>query len=622
MFGVASNEKLDMDYVKGIVSSLRTGRDPGASVSCNGWTAVCGSNIFEDDYICVLSDSEIYNSQKLSLLLGAELQNDSHLIGLLYRRYDLLMFEKLRGQFSLCILDKKQQKLIIATDRFGIKPVVYYSCNDTFIFGTRIKTIHSLSQSAIHEIDYEAVVDYINFSAIPTPKTIFREIRKLPPGHFLTVERTDMRPRITQYYDIEYSTEIKDEKYFIKNLPDLVEKSAKDIVEYEIFMGRKVGAFLSGGTDSSTLTGMISKIAGSVKTFSIGFDEQGYNELYYARITAKHFNAEHCEYMVTPEDVLKTIDVMSEAYDEPFGNSSVVPTYFCALMAREHGIDTLLAGDGGDEIFGGNERYVSDRIFSRYQAIPAVIRRGVIEPVLSAGPASIGIIGKGKKYVCRANIPQPDRFFSYNPVAALGKEQIFSSDLLKSLNDYDTVAWARDLYGAARAKNELNRLLYIDMKFTITDNDIRKVSMMSEMAGIRAAYPFLDHRLVDFASTIPSSLKVKGTRLRHVFKKALNDFLPAEVIKKRKHGFGLPIGIWIKTKSNLASFARESLLSSNCAIRPFFREGFLQEIFNLHNTSRSAFYGDIIWLLLMLELWFRRSSERVKGSKSYEITAS
>ncbi|MEK6528152.1 MAG: asparagine synthase-related protein [Nitrospirota bacterium] len=610
MFGAASNEKLDVDYVKGIVSSQRTGRDPGSSVSCNGWAAVCGSNIFEDDYFCVLSDSEIYNSQKLSRLLGAELQNDSHLIGLLYRRYDLLMLDKLRGQFSLCILDKKRQKLIIATDRFGIKPVVYYSCNDTFIFGPRIKTIQSLSQSAINEIDYEAVADYINFSAIPTPKTIFKGIRKLPPGHFLTVERTDIRPRITQYYDIEYLKEIKDEKYFINNLPDLVEKSARNILEYESFMGRRVGAFLSGGTDSSTLTGMISKIAGSVKTFSIGFDEQGYNELYYARTAAKHFNAEHCEYMVTPEDVLKTIDVLPDAYDEPFGNSSAVPTYFCARMAREHGVDTLLAGDGGDEIFGGNERYASDRIFSRYHTIPAVIRRRIIEPVLSAGPASIGIIGKGKKYVCRANIPQPDRFYSYNPVAAFGKEKIFSSDLLKTLNGYDTVAWARDLYGAAHADNELNRLLYIDMKFTITDNDIRKVSMMSEMAGIRVAYPFLDHQLVNFAATIPSSLKVKGTRLRHIFKKAFNDFLPAEVIKKRKHGFGLPIGIWLRTKKKISVFAKECLLSSDCAIKPYFRKNFIENMFSMHDVTKAVFYGDVIWSLLIFELWHKRWKQK------------
>ncbi len=606
MHGAASSEKLDMDYVKGIVSSQRTGRDPDAFVSCSGWAAAFGSNIFEDEYVCVFSDSELYNSRELSRLLDAEPKNDSHLIGLLYRRYDLLMFEKLRGQFSLGILDKNLQKLIIATDRFGIKPVVYYSCHDTFIFGTRIKMIQCLSKSAISDMDYESVVDYINFSAVPTPRTIFKGIRKLPPGHYLTVARPDMRPSITQYYDIEYVNEIKDEKYIIKNLPDLVEESARDILEYEFSTGRRVGAFLSGGTDSSTLAGMISKIAGSVKTFSIGFDEHGYNELHYARIAAKHFNSEHYEYMVTPEDILKTTDVLLDTYDEPFGNSSVVPTYFCALMARENGVDTLLAGDGGDEIFGGNERYASDKIFSRYHAIPAGIRRGIVEPVMSASPASIGIIGKGKKYIRRANIPQPDRFYSYNPVAALGKENIFSSDFLKSINGYDTVEWARKLYGSARAENELSRLLYLDMKFTITDNDLRKVSAMSEKAGIRVAYPFLDHHLVDFAATIPGSLKVKGTYLRYIFKKSMMHFLPKEIIRKKKHGFGLPIGIWLKTKKGLSSFAKETLLGPDCTIGQFFRKGFIKELFALHAATTAAFYGDIIWLLLMFELWHKK----------------
>jgi asparagine synthase (glutamine-hydrolysing) len=607
MLGAASSEMLDMDYVKGIISSESTGRDPDAFVSCNGWAVMLGSNIFEDEHVCVFSDAEIYNSQDLSRLLGTEPKNDSHLMCLLYRRYDLQMFQKLRGQFSLSILDKKQQKLIIATDRFGIKPVVYYSCHDTFIFGTRIKMIHSLSQSAISEIDYEAIVDYINFSAVPTPKTIFKGIRKLPPGHFLTLERMDMRPGITQYYDIEYLKEINDQKYIIKNIPNLVEDSTRDILEHEFSMGRKLGAFLSGGTDSSTLAGMISKIAGSVRTFSIGFDEHGYNELHYAGIAAEHFNSEHCEYMVTPDDVLKTTDVLLDTYDEPFGNSSVVPTYFCARMAKENGVDTLLAGDGGDEVFGGNERYASDRIFSRYHAIPAVIRKKVIEPVMSAGPAAIGIIGKGKKYIHRANIPHPDRFYSYNPVAAFGKENMFTPDLLKSINGYDTVAWARELYGAARAENELNRLLYLDMKFTITDNDLRKVTAISEKAGIRVAYPFLDHHLVDFAATIPGSLKVKGVYLRYIFKKAMMHFLPSEVIKKKKHGFGLPIGIWLKTKNNLSSFARETLLTPHCTIGQFIRKGFIEELFALHRATTAAFYGDIIWLLLMLELWSKRN---------------
>jgi asparagine synthase (glutamine-hydrolysing) len=357
---------------------------------------------------------------------------------------------------------------------------------------------------------------------------------------------------------------------------------------------------------------MIKKLNGHVKTFSIGFDEPGYDELSYARIASKHFGSEHYEYVVTPDDVLKAIDIILGVYDEPFGNASAVPTYFCALFAEKHGVDTLFAGDGGDEIFGGNERYAANSIFSLYHKIPSIIRERLLEPGITKMPSVFSFIDKAKKYVRRANIPQPDRFYSYNPVMALGKEEIFSYELLQYLNGYDPLAWARKLYRNAKAENELNRLLYIDMKFTITDNDIRKVTGMSQKAGVKVCYPMLDHRLVDFAATIPSSLKVKGTKLRYIFKKALSDFLPTEIINKEKHGFGLPIGVWIRTKNNLFSFVRETLLNPNCSITPFFKEGLIGNLFKLHDSTGAAFYGDIIWLLLMLELWNKK--RRYNGS--------
>lgn len=603
MFGIASNQRIDTGSIRVMLSTLGLREGIDAFTSYNSWVTVYGEDKFENTGISVILDSDIYNSEELSKLVGNELQSDAHLISLLYLKYGLQTFEKLRGPFSICIIDKKNQKLVVVTDRFGIKPVVYYTDRKHLIFGPRIRTILSLPQSKTKEIDYEAVIDYINLSAIPTPKTIYKKVRKLPPGHFLVIKKDELSPHISKYYDIEYSEERVDEDYFLKKLPLCIEDSVKNPLEYELSRGNRVGAFLSGGTDSSTVTGMLKKLNGHVKTFSIGFDEPGYNELDYARITSKHFGSEHYEYIVTPDDILKTIDIVIDSYDEPFGNASAVPTYFCSLLAKEHGVDTLFAGDGGDEIFGGNERYVTNNIFNIYHRIPSILRKGLLEPAISRIPAGIPLVDKGKKYIRRANIPQPERFFSYNPVTSLGKETIFSSDLLGRLNGYDPLAWAKKLYRDVKAEVELNRLLYIDMKFTITDNDIKKVTAMSERAGVRVCYPLLDYKLVDFTATIPPSLKVKGTKLRYIFKKALKDFLPSEVIKKKKHGFGLPIGVWIRTKDNICSFVRENLLDPNCTIRPFFRKGFIDELFKLHETTGAAFYGDIIWLLLMLELW-------------------
>lgn len=600
MHGIISKEPLSPSLAQA---------DGVAVLSPFPWLILCGEDAFEDGAVAVIADSVLCHRAELSDLAGETTGSDARIVGALYLKYGTQIFEKLEGQFSIGIFDKRSRTLIIATDRFGIKPVAYYHDNRYFAFGSRIKDVLATPGIKAGELDHEALVDYLNLSAIPTPKTVYRGIRKLPPGHFIIFNHGDTGNAglvIRKYYDIDYARNRSGESHFLRELPRSMETSVKTILDAELAAGRSVGAFLSGGTDSSTVTGMIKKLAGSVKTFSIGFDEPGYNELGYARIAARHFGAEHYEYIVTPEDVLDALDLISDVYDEPFGNASAVPTYYCAKLAREHGVDTLLAGDGGDEIFGGNERYAADKVFSNYHRIPALVRKGLLEPVMAAAPAGLPVVNKGKKYIRRANIPQPDRFFSYNPVMALGQENIFSPDFIGHLGNYDPVAWARELYRSTKGANDLDRLMYIDMKFTITDNDIRKVSGMAGKAGIHVAYPFLDHALVDFAATIPSDLRVKGKTLRYIFKEAFKDFLPHDVIVKKKHGFGLPIGVWIRTKKNIADFVGDALLTSHCTIRPFFRDGFIEELFRIHRETGAAFYGDIIWNLLILELWNKR----------------
>ena len=608
MFGILSKDDIDRQAVTQRLNVSVLGENMGNNSSHGFRAHIFGRKVYKHNNVIVASDSQIYNSPQLKKLIDDEPRDEAHLICMLYFKYGEECFEKLRGPFSICIVDNRDKKLYVATDRFGIKPLVYYAGNNNFIFGSRIADIISIESVNVPAIDYEALMDYINLSAIPTPKTIFRSIRKLAPGHFLSISGIAMQPRITKYYDIEYTVKRKSENYFIERIPLHIEETVKTMLDYELTKGNSVGAFLSGGTDSSTITGMIKKIRGDVKTFSIGFDEPGYNELGYAQIAAHHFGAKHHEYIVKAEDVMRAIDVILDVYDEPFGNASAVPVYFCALLAKDNGVDTLFAGDGGDEIFGGNERYSADRIFSIYPRIPSLLRKGVIEPLITAAPSSISFINRGKKYVRRANIPHPDRFFSYNPVNEFGKEAIFSPDLLRHLNGYDQNQWARELYKDSGSSDELNKLLYIDMKFTITDNDLRKVIGVSEYAGEGVVFPFLDHGLVDFAASIPAKFKVKGKRLRYIFKKAMEDFLPYEIIRKKKHGFGLPIGLWIRTKPEISSFAKENLLSSTCSIKPIFRKGFIEKLFKMHDETGMTFYGDTIWVLLMLELWKKKYS--------------
>lgn len=562
-----------------------------------------GGELYEGTDVAVAFDGVIYNARDLAREMGVEPSSQAHLLALLYERHGLDLFAKLNGPCAACIVDKHTGRVAIATDRYGIQPVVYLAESGRFICAPRIRSILAVPGVDQGEIDLGAIVDYLNLSAVPSPRTIYRNIKKLPPGHLITLVDGDTTPCLSSYYDLDYTNNGLGEAEILDRIPKEIEESIETILAAEASGGRRVGTFLSGGTDSSTITGMVKKLAGSVKGFSIGFDEPGYNELDYARIAARHFGVEHYEYMVTPEDVLAAIDALGDVFDEPFGNASAVPTYFCAKLARDHGVDTLLAGDGGDEIFGGNERYAAGNVFNAYHRIPALLRKRIIEPLVGAAPAAHPVIEKGKKYIRRANIPQPDRFFSYNPVAALGLENIFSPDFIHQLGGHDLNGWARELWHRARANEELNRHLYLDMKFTITDNDLRKVTGMTEKAGVRVAYPFLDYRAVNFAARMPVGMKVRGGRLRCAFKESLRNFLPPEILVKQKHGFGLPIGVWTRSKPVIASFVRDTILARGSFVQEIIRGRFLDEIYDVYQKTGASFYGDILWHLLMLELW-------------------
>jgi asparagine synthase (glutamine-hydrolysing) len=592
--------------------ALRASRGKGDILSFSdpgGMGIVAGPHCWQGQGLAVVADAEIYNSVELggSLNLNGAAVNPAHLLGLLYLEMGIGFLSRLRGIFSFGIVDQRRKRILVGTDRFGVKPIVYAAGGRDFAFGARIQPLLAVFPRFGEAMDHEAFLDYLNLSAIPTPKTIYKGVRKLPPGHLLVFDGASVT--VTPWYDIDYAKWPKTESYFLQELPAMIGDSVGAVLDHERARGRQVGAFLSGGTDSSTIVGMMKKFSREVKAFSIGFDEPGYDELGYARITAGHFGAELHEYIVTPKDVLDAIETVVEVYDEPFGNSSVVPAYFCARLAKTHGIDTLLGGDGGDEIFGGNERYAADKVFARYQQIPAVLRKGLLEPLLKIAPAFHPLIEKGKKYVRRANIPLPDRFYSYYPVMALGMENVFSPEFLETLGPYEPAGWARHLVQGAKTVSDLDTLLYLDMKFTITDNDLRKVTGMAEKAGVRVAYPLLDHPLVDFAAAMPAGLKVKGQELRYAFKRSLTDFLPKAVIDKKKHGFGLPIGVWTRTEPTISTFVQDALLAADCTIRPFFRKGFIEEMFKRHLETGAVYYGDILWLLLMLELWHRQQKK-------------
>ena len=367
----------------------------------------------------------------------------------------------------------------------------------------------------------------------------------------------------------------------------------------------RVAAFLSGGTDSSTIVGALTEVRGGpVDTFSIGFDAQGFDEMEYARCAAERFQSRAREYYVKPHDIVTAIPIVAREYDEPFGNDSAVPTYFCAKAAREAGFELLLAGDGGDEIFGGNARYAKQKLFESYFRLPALIRRGMIEPVAHL-PGAGGILPLRKlaSYVDQANVRLPLRLETYNFLHRSPLAEIFQPDFIHAVDTASPGRALSETYERATSDHFVNRMMHLELKFTLADNDLRKVCTMTEAAGVEVRYPLLDDRIVAFANHLPVDYKVRGQRLRWFFKEALRDLLPEKIINKSKHGFGLPFGVWSTTHAPLAALVRDRL--SDLGKRGWVKPAYLNEMLRMQRDEHATYYGVMIWVTMMLEEWLQ-----------------
>jgi asparagine synthase (glutamine-hydrolysing) len=551
--------------------------------------------------IWLAADADLLNADDLQRLAPA----GSGLLSALAHLYQAegpAFVRRLRGAFALIVWDRRRRSLLLAVDHFGLRRLHYRTDGRTTAFASRVSAAFAPGGRQ-RRVDATAIYQYLNFGFVPSPETAFAGVRRIPPGYMLSVGagHTKLEPFWDMTYLEERHREERAASAMYRLTHQAVAESLKGVVP------KNVGAFLSGGTDSSTVVGLMARITGeAVNTFSIGFNEDQYNELRYAEITARHFGAAHYTRVVTADVALDAVPRLVQAYDEPFGNNSVLATYLCAQLARESGVSELLGGDGGDEIFGGNERYRTDRIFASYERVPAVLRRGLLEPVLLGLPDAPGPIGRAQRYIRRARIPNPRRFYSYEFYAAQHAAELLAPDFLRSV-EVDTPWRTVDrVFGEARASSELNRLLYLDLKLTIGDNDILKVTRSAELAGVRVRFPLLALPLVEFTGTLPARFKVHGLEKRYLFKRAFRSLLPADTLTKRKHGFGVPISDWLKSDRGFRELGRDVLLSARSTQRGYFKKGALEELFALHEADTTPFYGDTLWSLLMLELWHQR----------------
>lgn len=500
------------------------------------------------------------------------------------------------GDFAVALTDHAG-RAFLAVDRFAIQTLCWRVIDGKLHCAERADTLAALPPCA--EIDPQAVYDYLYFHVIPSPRTIFQGVHRLPPAHALWFENGQAT---VQPYWLPHFEEPKQADF--PTLAAGFRQRVQAAVAAQLD-GSKPACFLSGGTDSSTVAGMISQLAGRAATYSIGFEAEGYDEMAYARIAAQRFGTEHHEYYVTPDDLVSAIPAVAAHFDQPFGNSSVLPAYYCARMARDDGVTKLLAGDGGDELYGGNARYAKQRVFGWYGGVPAPLRAGLLEPLLERTPlGALPLARKGRSYVQQAKVPLPDRLQQYNLLLRLDPRQVFTPEFLARVDEADPLRQQREVWNLVPGRaSALNRMLAYDWRYTLAEADLPKVRGSTSLAGVAVGFPFLDPGVVDLSLALPVDYKLKGLKLRWFFKEALRGFLPDEILAKKKQGFGLPFGVWATKHAGLKTFAADALQS--LAGRGIVRRDFVEPLLRQRLPEHPGYYGEMVWILMMLEQWLR-----------------
>jgi len=556
----------------------------------------------EDGSVKIVFNGEIYNFQELRKTLeeaGHKFYThaDTEVIVHGYEEYGTDVVHYLRGMFAFALWDVKEETLLLVRDRPGIKPLHYYKDDEKFIFGSEIKSILQCERVS-RDVNPEALDRFLTFEYVFSPETIFRGIHKLPPGHFLLLRKGELR--IEQYWDnLPSVREVHDEEYYAQHLAELLE----DSVKMRLISDVPLGALLSGGIDSSAVVGFMAKHSSKpVKTFSIGFEDQTYNELEYARAVSKHFNTEHYEFIIKP-DAVDLVEKLVKNLDEPFGDFSIFPTYLVSKMAREY-VTVALSGDGGDELFAGYDTYIADWVARHYQKVPAVIRKSILPNILRFVPPSPkkkGIINRTKRFVEGTLLPPElmhTRWMIF--LQEQEKRQLYSDTLLEVFEQGNSYQYIQEYFNRSDGASPLARQEYVDIKTYLTDDILVKVDRMSMAPSLEARVPFLDHKVMEFAATIPGSLKLKGLTTKYILKKAVAGLLPEQILTRGKEGFSIPIKNWIMQE--LRPLLLDTLSESQIKKRGYFRSEYVRQLVREHLDGKEN-HSHRLWALMVFEIW-------------------
>ncbi len=559
----------------------------------------------EDGSLLVVFNGEIYNFAELRRGLqqrghAFRSRTDTEVLLHLYEEKGAGCLEDLRGMFAFAVWDRRRRRLFAARDRAGQKPLVWAELDGAFAFASELKSLLEIP-GLPRDIDETALNHYLTYQYVPTPRTIFRQVRKLPAGHYLLWE--DGEVAIHRYWELKFQPklELGREEAYRERFLDLF----REAVRMRLVSDVPLGAFLSGGVDSSAVVwAMSGEGAGPVRTFSVGFDETDYDEVRYAREVARHFATEHSEMVVEPK-ALEVLPALVRAYNEPFADSSAVPTYYVAEMTRRH-VTVALSGDGGDEAFAGYRRYAFDRMLAWYLRLPHFMRERLIRRAVEALPPTRrprGFIGQLQRFVSSVDPVRERQYVRY--LCFFTEEQkagLYTEDFAARMSGEDSVGLVEELYRRADGRDFIDRTLFVDTHSYLPDDILVKVDIASMAHSLEVRSPFLDHRLLEFAARCPAGLKLRGWKGKHLVKKALEPHLPPGITGRRKMGFGMPVAEWFR--GDLREMAVDLLLDGRCEQRGYFRTASVERLLEEHVSLRRD-HGYRLWALLFLELWFR-----------------
>src|SRR5436305_1525950 len=528
------NETVGLTMRRLAIIDLKSGQQPIHNRDRSAW---------------IVFNGEIYNYKEFREQLEKlghtfYINSDTEAIILAYDEYGAECPKHLRGMFAFAIWDEQTQELFLARDRVGKKPLLYALVNNQLIFGSEFSALLEHPDIS-RDIAPEAIHYYLSFMCVPAPLTAYRAIKKLEPGHSLRFTRAG-EIKIERYWQPEFSPKVKmSEAEAGERAIDIL----KEAVRVRLMSEVPLGAFLSGGIDSSTVVALMSQESSEpVKTFSIGFEEQDFSELHHARRVAEHIGADHHEFIVRP-DAMEVLPLLVEHYGEPYADSSAIPTYYVSRETRRH-VTVALNGDGGDECFAGYERYAAMRLAERYRKLPAPLREGIIKQAVNLLPSSNqrrSRVRSIKRFLNAASLPPVERYLRWVSVLdRAAKDELYTDEFRHQMKEHDPASWLSPWFAQANGAGVVDASLLTDTMTYLPNDLLVKVDIASMAVSLEARSPFLDHHVIEFAASLPERLKLRGLTTKYLLKKTLRRLLPAENLTLAKMGFGVPVGHWLR----------------------------------------------------------------------------